>query len=345
MNSREYWQERAEQVANRQHTKADKYVDKLKLEYTKAKLAINRDIREFYQKFAIDNEVSFAEARKMLSAGELKEFRMSLEEFIEKAKNNADGRWTKELNNAYYKTRISRLEALQIQIRHQVEMLSQSAQEGTHALLSDVYNDVYYRSIYEVQKGLGVGITFASISPEVTQKVILKPWIGANFSERIWEDKQKLLRELETNLAQAFIRGDSIDKTTQLMSKRLNVSYSNAARIVRTETAHMVGEATFDGYKASGVVKKYQFLATLDNRTSTVCQSMDLKVFKISEKVVGVNYPPLHPNCRSTTVAYFDDEISVGERIARGEDGKTYYVPVDMTYEKWKEKYVKKVLI
>lgn len=341
MNSREYWQERAEQVANREHTKADRYVEKLKIEYTKAKLSINRDIREFYQKFAVDNEVSFAEARKTLSAGELKEFRMSLEEFIEKAKDNADGRWTKELKNAYYKTRITRLEALQIQIRHQVETLNDTIQDGAKALLSDVYTDAYYRSIYEVQKGLGVGIAFASISPEVTKKIIYKPWIGANFSDRIWEDKGKLLRELETNLAQAFIRGDSIDRTTQAIEKRLNVSYSNAARIVRTETAHMVGEATFDGYKASGVVKKYQFLATLDNRTSDVCQSMDLKVFNISEKVEGVNYPPLHPNCRSTTVAYFDDEISVGERIAKGDDGKSYYVPANINYEQWYEKYGK----
>lgn len=341
MKSREYWQERAEQVANRQHTKADTYVDKLKLEYTKAKLAINRDIREFYQKFAVDNEVSFAEARKMLSAGELKEFRMSLEEFIDKAKNNADGRWTKELNNAYYKTRISRLEALQIQIRHQIEMLSQSAQEGTQTLLGDVYKDTYYRTLFEVSKGTGIAASFAIVHHEAVSKVVLKPWIGSNFSDRIWSDKEKLLRELETNLAQAFIRGDSIDRTTQAIEKKLNVSYSNAARIVRTETANIVTEATFDGYRESGVVRKYQFVATLDERTCPICGGIDGHIFKVSEKRVGVNASPLHPNCRCTTVAYFDDEISVGERIARGLDGKTYHVPANMTYEEWYDKYVK----
>lgn len=340
MKSAEYWQKRAEQVANRQHLKANEYIASLRREYDRAIHSIQRDIEVFYQRFAVNNEIDMASSRKLLTSGELKEFRMSLEEFIEKAKDNADGRWTKELNNAYYKTRISRLEALQIQIRHQIKTLNESVQGGRLALSVDVYNEVYYRSIYEVHKGIGVGTTFASISPSVIQKVVSKPWGETNFSQRIWYNKEKLLRELETNLSQAFIRGDSIDRTTQLISKRLDASYSNVARIVRTETSFMVGEATFDSYKASGVVKKYQFLATLDNRTSDVCESMDLEVFKLSEKVVGVNYPPLHWNCRSTTVAYFDDEISVGERIARDNKGKVYYIPADMDYKQWYEKYV-----
>ncbi|MNW48263.1 Phage Mu protein F like protein [compost metagenome] len=125
-----------------------------------------------------------------------------------------------------------------------------------------------------------------------------------------------------------------------MVQQRMGVSRTNAARLVRTESAHMVGEATFKGYEQSGVVKQYQFLATLDTRTSTICQSMDNRVFPLSEKQVGVNYPPLHANCRSTTVAYFDDDDDIGERVARGEDGKYYYVPESMNYKEWYEKYV-----
>ena len=82
----------------------------------------------------------------------------------------------------------------------------------------------------------------------------------------------------------------------------------------------------------------YKYVTTLDNRTSDVCQSLDLQVFKVSEAVTGLNYPPMHVNCRSTTSAKFDD--AVYERRARDEKGNTYTVPSNMTYKQWKEQYL-----
>src|SRR5690606_20868692 len=102
----------------------------------------------------------------------------------------------------------------------------------------------------------------------------------------------------------------------------------------------VVGGARAAGCRASGVVARSDFLATLDSRTSEICRSMDGRVFALSEREVGVNYPPLHARCRSTVVPYFDDEIDPGERIARDEDGQTYYVPGDISYQQWYEKYV-----
>ncbi|MEG6521126.1 minor capsid protein [Desulfotomaculum sp. 1211_IL3151] len=342
MKSAEYWQKRAEQVASRQYHKADRYVADLGREYEKAILSIQRDIEVFYQRFADENGiVDMAEARKLLTSGQLKEFRMTLEEFITKAKGNANGKWTSQLNNVYYRTRISRLEALQTQIRQQVEMLSAGHKENTRAVLSDVYEDTYYRTIYEAHKGIGLGVSFAYVHPEAIAGILSQSWMGANYSQRIWNDREKLIREIETNLAQAFIRGDSIDRTAQVLAKRMDVSYSNAVRLVQTETSHIAGEATAAGYKESGVVQKYQFLATMDNRTSAICQSMDGKVFELREKQEGVNYPPLHVRCRSTTVPYFEDNS--GERIARDPaTRKTYTVPGDMTYKEWYNEYVQK---
>ena len=69
---------------------------------------------------------------------------------------------------------------------------------------------------------------------------------------------------------------------------------------------------------------------------------MDGKVFERKDYQIGVTAPPIHPHCRSTTVPYFDDTLTQKEqRAARGEDGKTHYVPADMTYKQWYEKYVK----
>lgn len=342
MKPAEYWRRRSEEVAQAQFDKADEYVSKLRREYERAMQSIQRDIEVFYERYAKNNEISIAEARKILTGKELNEFRMTLEEFIAKAKDNADDRWTQQLNNVYYKTRISRLEALLTQIRQQIEMLVGSTQRGTQGLLEDIYTDTYYRTLYEIQSGTGIGVSFAKVDSEALDKVLQTKWIGENYSERIWNNRDKLVYELQTKLSQAFIRGDSVERTAKELADRMDVSFSNAARIVRTESSFITHQATWDSYKASGVVQKYEYLATLDDRTSEICRSMDGKVFNLNDKEVGVNYPPLHPHCRSTVVPYFDDEIDPGERIAKDRGGKVYYVPGNITYQEWYDKYIKK---
>lgn len=337
---REYWRRRSEQVALVQFEKVDRYAESLLKEYQRAIRRIERDIEAFYARYAVKNQVTMDEARRLLTAGELREFRMTLEEFIEKAKNNADGRWTRELNAVYYRTRISRLEALLIQIRQEVEMLLGNARAGTQELLAGIYEDTYYRTVYEVQRGFRIGVSFAPLDMPTIEKAIMMPWLGENYSARIWANRDKLVRELRIKLTQAFIRGEGVEQTAKDLAERMQVSYSSAERIVRTESSFVTHQATWDGYKASGLVERYEFLATLDSRTSEICRMMDGKVFRLSEKEVGVNYPPLHPNCRSTVVPYFEDEEEPGERIARDSDRGVYHVPGNMTYSEWYERHV-----
>ena len=88
----------------------------------------------------------------------------------------------------------------------------------------------------------------------------------------------------------------------------------------------------------------YEFLATLDNETCSICGKLDKKVFKISKACVGTNCPPMHNECRCTIAPYYDDEFSDlfdkgSTRAARDPlTGKTVYVP-DMSYIEWKKKY------
>ena len=105
-----------------------------------------------------------------------------------------------------------------------------------------------------------------------------------------------------------------------------------------TEEAYFSSEAQKEAFKELDV-EEFEIVATLDSHTSDICQEMDGKHFKMSEWEIGTTAPPFHVNCRSTTVPYFDDNI--GERAARGEDGKTYYVPSDMTYKEWEKSFVK----
>ncbi|MBU5440301.1 minor capsid protein [Tissierella sp. MSJ-40] len=341
MKNENYWKKRSEEIASKQFKKTDEYISSIVQEYEKAMSSIERDIESFYIRFSENNEITMAETRRLLKTKELKEFKWTVEEYIQKGKENAiNQQWMKELENASTKVRVSRLEALQTQIQNQIEILTNSQRQGMKDLLSDVYQDTYYRNIYEVHKGLGIGTSFAKLDTQAIEKVLNQKWLGENFSSRVWNDKKKLIRELQTALEQSFIRGDSIDITASNLAKRMNVAKKRAVALINTESAYITNKSTMDSYKNSGVVKEYEILAVLDNSTSPICRSMDGKDFKVSEMKTAVNAPPFHTNCRTTTVAYFSDAEDE-ERIARDSEGRVYYVDGDVKYEQWYDKYVK----
>ncbi|OPA76632.1 hypothetical protein BVG16_15735 [Paenibacillus selenitireducens] len=340
MKSPEYWAKRSEGIGARQFRKADSYQERLDREYNRSIRLMSKDIETFYERFAVNNEVDIKAARKILNANELKEFKMSLEEFTALSKDNADGRYTQILNNVYYKTRVSRLEALQVQVNHHVEMLFAKQHKGMSGLLGDVYTDTYYRTLFELQKGIGIGGTFAKVESNKLEKMLSTKWIGANYSQRIWGNRSKLINEIQTVLSRSFLRGDNVKRASRDLAERMNVSRSNAQRLIQTETAFFAGQATAASYKSSGIVKRYEVLATLDGRTSKICRNQDGKVYRLSEMGVGVNYPPFHARCRTTVVPYFDDEIDAGERSAVDAEGNSIYVPGDMKYEDWKKEYL-----
>ena len=78
-------------------------------------------------------------------------------------------------------------------------------------------------------------------------------------------------------------------------------------------------------------------------RTSKICRNMDMKIFALKERKAGINYPPMHPWCCSTTVAVIEGEDL--ERLKRSaynpSSGRIEKVPASMTYEQWYGKYVK----
>lgn len=339
--SNKYWQNRFEILTESLLNKADRHYAELIREYEKALLNIQREIERFYSRFATDNQITLAEARRMLDNRELREFHWTIEEYIEKAIENVlDQRWIKELENASTRVRISRLEALEYQIRQQIELLYAKRLEGLTELSKEITEEGYYRTIYEIQKSIGAGSRFGLLDTKLIESIITKPWApdGSNFSSRIWRDKNLLMSELQKVLTQSFIRGDAPDKAIRHIAKTMNVSKRAAGRLVMTESAFFANNARERAFRELGV-EEYQFIATLDTRTSEICQDMDLKVFKLSEKQVGVNWPPLHPNCRSTVAPYFEGNIV--ERWARHpETGKGYRVPGNMSYKEWYNKYV-----
>ena len=267
----------------------------------------------------------------------------TVDEYIKHGKENGITKdWSKQLENASARVHIERLEALKLKTRGQIEKLYNGRESGFKNFLKNVYTDQHQRTAFEFAKETGVGTNFYKINENLVEDIIKKPWAldGKNFSDRIWSDKEKLINTLHTEMTQGFIRGDSLEDITKRITAKMNVSKSNVKRLVRTESAAYRSKAQLKAFQDLEV-EKYQVLATLDARTSDICQDMDGKVFDFKDYEIGTTAPPFHVNCRSVTIPYFDDEEE-GERAARDpETGKTIYVSDKMTYKEWKQRFLK----
>ncbi|WP_051643234.1 minor capsid protein [Agathobaculum desmolans] len=331
-----YWRKRTLQQAERQIQADEKLNQDIAREYKRILHELDQELAVFYARYAQNESISMAEARRLLKDAELEDFRMSLDEFRAKA---IAGGYDKELNEIYLRTRVSRLQALQTQLELRVQALFQSQEEQLHDHLAEVYTDTYYQTVYTVSQQAAVRTSFARINTELLEHILAQPWLDSDFSSRIWADRDKLLRELKQELSRAFVLGEPLQKTTKRFAERMGVSERRAETLVQTESAHMAAQATAKGYEETGV-GEYQFDASLDLKTCPTCRAMDGKSFRLPERETGVNYPPLHPRCRCTTVPVTEFDMD-GPRAARNPvTGKRELVEQGMTYAEWHKKYV-----
>lgn len=343
MKNSAYWQERFKLLEQSQNQRGMQCYADIEKQYRQAQKQLEGQIAAWYQRFASNNGVTIQEARKMLNAKELAELKWDIQDYIRYGKENAiNGTWVKQLENASARFHISRLEALKLQTQQSLEVMFGNQLDSIDTTMRNVYKYGYYHTAYEIQKGVGVGWGFSTLDDKQISKVINKPWAvdGKNFSERIWGNRQKLVNELNTELTRNIILGQDPQKAIDVISKKMNTSKNVAGRLVMTEEAFFNSAAQKDCF-AELDVEQFEIVATLDSHTSEICRDMDGKHFSMTQWEIGATAPPFHVWCRSTTVPYFDDEFDlVGERAARGKDGKTYYVPADMTYREWEKSFV-----
>lgn len=343
MDNGSYWKKRFAALEDGQYQKSREYMQDVEKQFRAASFKIQQDIEKWYYRLADNNGVSYAGAKKLLKADELEEFHWDVDTYIRHGKESGiNGKWIKELENASARVHINYLKAMKIQVQQETEKLYQEFHDGMAGFIKNSYRDGFYKCAYEVAKGTGIGHNLAALDTARIEKVIKKPWAqdGMDFSGRIWKNKSRPVETLHTELVQCIIRGQNPDEGAKALEKKLDVNLSQARRLVYTESAAVAASAKKDCFKELGV-EEYQVVATLDSHTSRICQCMDGKHFPMADYQPGTTAPPFYCNCRSTVCPYFDDEFTEGEKRAeRGKDGKTHYVPADMTYKQWQQKFV-----
>lgn len=346
----DYWKKRFRLLEDAQHKQSQRQVyESVKKPFSVAMQEINKELSLWYARYAKENQISIADAKKMLTFQEQKELRWSLEQYEKNCKRYAamyhnkhkDERLLQQLKNVTARYNVNRLQALNMQIQVKLEDLYANQADSLDQYLLQDYSQMFYRTAFEVQKGTSVGVAVNQMDENRAQKVIAKPWTtdGKTFSDRLWKNKQNLVQTLHQELPQAFIQGKPLSEIVKTVSQRMNAATSSAARLVMTESAFFATAGQKDSFSFLGV-KQYEFVATLDDRTSEICQDMDGKVFDLKDMKPGVNAPPMHCYCRSTTVPYFDDAKDKGRAARDKKTGKTTFVPADMRYDDWQIVYV-----
>lgn len=335
MESKEYWENRAMKREAETFAEGAKLSAWLFKEYQRAARDIRKQVNDFYARYARENKLSYDEAVRILNKAERQEWKASL------------GRWVKWINEEQdeavkailkaqldalsYNSQITRLEALYGQIQMILNELFALGVVQMREAFGDMFTEGYYKKVYDIQQRVGFINEFAKINADMIKNVVSYPWSGADFSKRLWRNMEAMYFRSREIITQGLIQGKSTAAMSKELADRMGQSYKVAERLIRTETTHFHNEATKTAYNAAGV-EQYEFMATLDNRTSDVCAGLDGKHFKVSEAKAGTNYPPLHPNCRSTTVEY--DPHEALDWYNSGQP-----MPDNMTYEEWRNQH------
>ena len=344
-----YWEARIERLNKETFRNSDKYVRELRKLYEQEVNNIDEKIYNHLSKLQEEaGGISLFEAKKLLNDKELDLFKMDLDGFIKKSQGNISPELERELNIVSRRVRISRLQAMEVELKKTVAGLMSKEESGLFDELGKAYQSRFYKELYELQKITGYD-SVRKISKEDLDIILKDPWTsdGREFSQRIWDRGDKLVNSLKDNLTRNIASGASPKESIKDIESQFNVSKAAASRLVYTETAAISSKATQDSYKRIGV-KKYEILATFDLRTSDICRSQDGKTYDIKDYRVGITAPPFHPNCRTDTIPFFDDDLerqldkNVGRMARNPENGKSGVVE-NLSYEDWHKKYVEKL--
>ncbi len=322
--NRDYWEERQVKREAKAFTTIQDIEKKYKIALEKAKQNINRELSRIGTTYMKDNNLSYHDALKLLKGDEYKVWKKDLHEYMaeyNKLLKTAPLEAKKlylEIETLSARSRMSHLDSLRAQIDMELIKVSDNVDGLAKNTLTSIYRDTYT----EVAKDLGINVI---VSPEKIKTVLDRPWSGANFSERIWSNTDKLAQIVKQEIVNGMIQGINLQTMTKRVSERFETAKKNdVERLLRTEVNYTLNQATLDGYKEAGI-EKYEFSATLDSRTSQICSELNGEIFEIKKIAVGLNYPPMHPRCRSTTIPIIDYESLIKQ--GREEIGEKELTP------------------
>ena len=251
-----------------------------------------------------------------------------------------------------YRARISRLDAIKASTRVGLTEAAEAELGALEPHLRHTADLAYSRTMFDIQHATSIGFQGVGVPRRALDTILKSRWAGTHYSTSVWQNRDAMAGILDRALMEQASMGKLSDMTmqdvrgmvdlnkwrSQVKSKfKTEAQYQKYAanRLIRTESAYVANQTTAVAYEECGI-ERYEYIATLDSRTSEKCGNLDGQIIDLDKKEVGVNYPPTHPHCRSSVAPVIDGLTREGlTRAARDANGKTVYVPRDMKYQEW----------
>lgn len=306
LSNKTYWLKRSEELDKVAKMTEKEVMKKLSALYRDAFRSIEKEVNDFMMKYAVDHKLDYATVTQMLTPIDLAEYNEKIQELHAMYRDTKSEYIKIEIERLKARSKITRLRALQDAINVELCKVTHEYQMTLEDTLIGLFSDQYAKACELM------GVMAPGIPREAIIKIIEYPYAGRMYSDNIWRNKDNLVNFINQEITVGIIRGESIQKIARRLRNEtkadtLRLAQSWAERLVRTEINYAMNQAHLKGYKDSGVVEKYEFIAAHDKRTSKLCRDLDGEMFELSKAVVGENYPPMHPNCRSTVVPVLED--------------------------------------
>lgn len=323
---RNEWTERAKQRVLDNAGAADYAVKEIMFLFDEAAWQMETDINAMFQKYATENGLTDADASRMLTGSEYSRWRKSIDEYLKDAKG--DSRTLLELNTLAAKSRISRKEQMLSGIYRTMITLSGDTETKLTELLGDKFKTNYYRGCYDMQNILGIGFNVSEVDVKMLRSILEYPWSGKNYSQALWENTDKLAILAKREITMGFMTGSSVQKMAKEINDVMGKGRYAAERLVRTESSYFSSQGELASYRELGI-REYIFLGG----GCDVCMALNGRAFLLEEAEPGLNLPPIHPNCKCTTVPKTDIDLFKDRQGVNP-------LKDNPKFEEWKKKYV-----
>src|SRR5699024_2436119 len=251
---------------------------------------IQRQIDSEIMRFADKENVSMAEAKKIISKTDVEWYQDRAKRYSEQ--RNFSPKANKELRRFNVTMRTNRLELLQARINLDTVMLAWEEEQLTAKYITEEVIKEHIR-----QAGiLGMTVPSRSQLETLAKAVLLSDVSGATFSDRIWANQNELRNNINQTIERALIRGEHPRNAAASIKRLVRDEYGMkkraADRIAITEVSRGQIIAQRESYK-DAKIDEYIYLA--ENSACDICSELGEKVFKVKDMVIGENAPFMHP--------------------------------------------------
>ena len=295
----DYWAVRQKQLDKQLERNETALNKKLAALYDKQESELKKEIASYYQTYGEDKVIQYRTLMEQLSAEDKTLLLERMDAFADKYPQYRD---LLPIRESIYK--LNRLEGLQQSVK--MQQLECGAIE--QSALESHLKEQAAKAANAAAESLGFGSKFYSSNSDIIKNTINARWVnGENFSDRIWNNRQKLSNYINRDFAQEIARGDSYNKVIHKLQDRFGVSKQNAFRLVYTEGTYVQGEAQANVWESMGI-EKYTYHARFSqSHVCESCKALDGKEFYLKHRQPGTNFIPMHPGCHCyTTVSRFN---------------------------------------